>query len=558
MGDSPGKSHASPFRRLRGWMEAERTDIWVVIIYSVFIGLLSLVVPIATQSLVNTIAFGTLLQPLLVLSVLVLLALVFSGVLRALRSHVAEVIQRRIFVRVSADSLERLLRVKISAYDDGHGPELVNRFFDVVTLQKGGATLLIEGGELLMTTLVGMLLLTIYHPLLMAFALILMVLVFVILFPLGRGAVRTAVYESRAKYSIAAWLQEIARHPATFKSAQGTEFALHRGNQLVASYLDHRKDHWRILLRQIAGSLLLQAAGSAAVLGAGGWLVMQQQLTLGQLVAAELVVAAVLNGFSKFGKQLETFYDLLAAVDKLGYLSDLPLENAGHDQIAAVGCAQIELRGVTFGFTPDNPVLQGINLEIPPKARVGILGVTSSGKSTLLDLIYGLREPTRGTLLFDGHDYRSLRLYDLRSQISIIRKSEIFHGTVEENLCMGNSQLSSADVRAILRRVGILEVVENLPEGLQTRLTTGGQPLNTGQSLRLMLARALALKPRVLILDEILDLLEDTPDRDLLLTGLSDPRNEWTLIISSRSPKVVSHCSLVLRIEEGRVLHGSD
>ncbi len=558
MTDFSGKPHPSPFLRLRGWMEAERKDIWVVIIYSIFIGLLSLVVPIATQNLVNTIAFGTLLQPLVVLSILVLLALIFSGVLRAMRAHVVEVIQRRVFVRVSADSLERLLRVRISAYDNRHGPELVNRFFDVVMLQKGSATLLIEGVELFMTTLVGMLLLTIYHPLLMAFALILLILVFVILFPLGRGAVATAVGESRSKFALAAWLQEIARNPVTFKSAQGTEYALGRGNHLVASYLHNRKDHWQILLRQIAGSLMLQAVGNAAVLGAGGWLVMQQQLTLGQLVAAELVVAMVLNGFSKFGKQLETFYDLLAAVDKLGYLTDLPLENAGQDRIAAVGCAQIELRGVTFGFTPGKPVLQGVNLLIPPKARVGILGATGSGKSTLLDLIHGLREPLQGTLLFDGYDYRSLRLYDLRSQVGIIRKSEIFNGTIEENLCLGNAQLSSSDVRTILRRVGLLEIVENLPKGLKTQLVTGGQPLTTGQRLRLMLARVLALKPRLIILDGVLDLLEDNPERDELLAALSDPANEWTLIVASRSLKVVSQCTMVIRIEEGKVLHGSD
>ncbi len=545
--------HPSPLSRLFGWMDAERTDIWVIVVYSVFIGLLSLVVPIATQSLVNTIAFGTLLQPLVVLALLVLLALLFSGLLRTMRQHVVEVLQRRVFVRVSADSLERLIRVKIDAYDDGHGPELVNRFFDVVTLQKGGATLLIEGFELLMTTLVGMILLTVYHPLLMAFALILLVFVFLILFPLGIGAVPTAIAESRAKYSLAAWLQEIARHPATFKSAQGTQFALDRGNELVASYLKHRQSHWRVLLRQIVGSVTMQAIGTAAVLGVGGWLVIGQQLTLGQLVAAELVVAAVLSGFAKFGKQLETFYDLLAAVDKLGYLTDLPLESVGHERIAAVGCAQIELRGISFSYDGRKPILEAVDLTIPARARLGILGETSSGKSTLLDLIYGLREPTAGTLLFDGHDYRNLRLYDLRSQVGMIRTPEIFHGTIEENIRLGSTVMTSADLRSILARVGLLEVVENLPDGLQTQLTTGGQPLTIGQSLRLMLARALALKPRVLILDEILDLLEDTPERDALLADLSDDENEWTLIVASRSANVVKKFNTVVTLRQGRI-----
>lgn len=545
--------HVSPFLRLRGWMGAERTDIWVVVIYSVFIGLLSLVVPIATQSLVNTIAFGTLMQPLVVLSILVLLALLFSAVLRTLRSHVVEVIQRRIFVRVASDSLQRLIRVKINAYDDGHGPELVNRFFDVVTLQKGGATLLIEGFELLMTTLVGMLLLSIYHPLLMGFAFVLMLMLVVILFPLGLGAVKTAIAESKSKYALAAWLQEIARSPATFKSAQGTQFALDRGNQLVLDYIGNRKSHWRVLLRQIMGSLTMQAIGSAAVLGFGGWLVMERQLTLGQLVAAELVVAATLNGFSKFGKQLETFYDLLAAVDKLGYLTDLPLEQNGHEQVDAVGCAQIELRKVGFHYGSRKPILEDVSLVVPAKARVGIWGGTSSGKSTLLDIVYGLREPSTGTLLFDGHDYRNLRLYDLRSQVGMIRTPEIFHGTIEENIRLGNANLTSAELRKILGQVGLLDIVESLPDGLQTRLSTGGQPLTTGQSLRLMLARAIALRPRVLILDEILDLFEDTPERDQLLDELAGSGNEWTLIVASRSPNVVNKLDTVYELKNGRI-----
>ncbi|MDX2269774.1 MAG: ABC transporter ATP-binding protein [Bryobacter sp.] len=552
-GDDGNHNHPSPFRRLRGWMEAEKSDIWVVIVYSIVIGLLSLVVPIATQSLVNTIAFGTLLQPLVVLSLLVFLALLFAALLRALRSHVVEIIQRRVFVRVSSDSLQRLLRVKIHAYDDGHGPELVNRFLDVVTLQKGGATLLIEGVELMMTTLVGMVLLTVYHPLLMAFALLLIVFILITLFPLGIGGVKTAIYESKAKYSLVAWLQEIARSPATFKSSQGAEFAVNRGNELVSDWIQYRKKHWMILLRQIAGSLTMQAIGTAAVLGAGGWLVMERQLTLGQLVAAELVVATTLSGFSKFGKQLETFYDLLASVDKLGYLTDLPLENDGTEVIANDGCAEIELRNVTFGYDANRPILNNLSLYIPRRARLGILGATSSGKSTLLEMIYGLREPAAGTLLFDGHDYRQLRLYDLRNQVALIRTPEVFQGTIEENIRLGNQELTSADLRKILEKVGLLKIVESLPEGLETELATGGQPLTTGQSLRLMLARGLALNPRVLILDEILDLFEDTPERDALLEELTRPENDWTLIVASRSSNVVSRMDQVVTLENGSI-----
>ncbi len=534
-------------------MATERTDIWVVVIYSIAIGILSLVVPIATQSLVNTIAFGTLLQPLVVLALLVFLGLLCAAILKVLRSHVVEVMQRRIFVRVSAESMERLLRVRIQAYDDDHGPELVNRFFDVVTLQKSGATLLVEGLEVLLTTLIGMLLLAVYHPVLLIFAVLIFVSVVVTLFPLGIGAVRTAIAESKAKYALAAWLQELARHPATFKSLPGAGFAIERSNQLVGDYVRYRRAHWRVLIRQIIGSQMMQAIGTAGVLGAGGWLVMQRQLTLGQLVAAELVVAASLASFSKFGKQLETYYDLLAAIDKLGYLTDLPTEPSGDESVPDGKSASIELRQISFGHHPGQALLQNLNLHIPAGSRFGITGASSSGKSTLVDLIYGLREPSSGTLLFDQSDYRNLKLYDLRAQIALVRGIEIFHGTVEENIRLGITGLDSSELRKILRTVGLLESVESLPAGLQTELTTGGRPLTSGQSYRLMLARALALMPRVLILDEILDRMEDGPELDALLAALIHPGNPWTLVVVSRSKNILKHCLQTIELDAGQI-----
>jgi len=534
-------------------MATERTDIWVVVIYSVAIGLLSLVVPIATQSLVNTIAFGTLLQPLIVLAFLVLLGLSFAGILKVLRSHVVEVMQRRIFVRVSGDSIEGLLRVKIQAYDDDHGPELVNRFFEVVTVQKSGASLLVEGLEVLVTTLIGMVLLAVYHPVLLIFSFLLLLSIFVVIFPLGFGAIKTAISESKAKYALAAWLQELARHPATFKSLPGATFALDRSNSMVGAYMIYRRAHWRVLLRQIIGSHAIQAIGTAAVLGAGGYLVMERQLTLGQLVAAELVVAASLASFSKFGKQLETYYDLLAAVDKLGYLTDLPTETGGSEAVPSGGGASIELRQVTFGHHAGHPLLEDLNMFIPAGSRFGITGATGSGKSSLVDLIYGLREPNSGTLLFENSDYRNLKLYDLRGQIAMVRGIEIFHGTIEDNIRLGINDLSSADLRKILSTVNLLDMVETLPDGLQTMLTTGGQPLTPGQSYRLMLARALALKPRVLLLDEILDRMEDGPGQDALMDKLVSVDNTWTLIVVSRSESVLKHCLKTIHLVDGKI-----
>ena len=227
---------------------------------------------------------------------------------------------------------------------------------------------------------------------------------------------------------------------------------------------------------------------------------------------------------------------------RAGEAHDFQTVFIGDESVAAGKSASIELRQISFSHHPGQPLIQNLNLLIPAGSRFGITGESSSGKSTLVDLIYGFREPSSGTLLFDQSDYRNLKLYDLRGQIALVRGIEIFHGTVEENIRLGITDLDSAELRKILGTVGLLATVESLPEGLQTELTTGGRPLTPGQSYRLMLARALALRPRVLILDEILDRMEDGPQLDSLLEALIHPDNSWTLVVVSRSQNVLKHC----------------
>ncbi len=533
-----------PTHRLRFWLRAERTDLWVAVVYSIAIGLLSLVVPVAVQSLVNTVAFGTLLQPLVVLTLVVLAGLGFSALLQTMRTYVVEVIQRRVFVRISSEAVHRLLRVRIEAFDEHHGPELVNRFFDVVTLQKAGSILLIDGLSILMQTMVGMILLAVYHPWLLAFDLLLLIAIAVVLIPLGWGAVPSAIAESKAKYSLVAWLEEIAQFPVTFKSGAGSAFALERTNSLVLDYLRYRGKHFRILIRQVAGSLTLQAIASSVLLGAGGWLVIERQLTLGQLIAAELIVTLVVSGFGKFGKQLETYYDLCAAVDKLGYLSDLPLEEAGNEQLHAAGPGiGVSLRDVAFSYGGRHTVFEGLNCEVQPGDR---LAVTGTGKTTLFDLLYGLREPSGGVIELDRRDLRELDRAALRAHVALVRGAEIFNGTVADNLRLADARLSSAEMREALDRVGLLETIQAMPDGLQTRLTTGGPQLSKGEAIRLTLARAMLSSPRLLLVDECLDGIDDATLRSTVVRALFDERRNWTVLIATRNADVAGLCHRVL------------
>jgi ABC-type bacteriocin/lantibiotic exporter with double-glycine peptidase domain len=552
LGDDAG-SPPSPFARLVSLLRLERDDIGVALVFAIGVGVVSLAAPIGVQALVNTVAFGGLLQPLVVLTLLVFVGLSFAGVLRAMQAYVIERIQRRVFARVAVDLAERLPRARVDALGKSHGPELVNRFFDVLTVQKGAATLLVDGASITLQIVVGTLVLAFYHPLLLVFDAGLIAAVAFVLFVLGRGAVKTSVKESKAKYAMAAWLEEIARHPLAFRSGTGAAYAADRAEDLLCGWLEARRKHYRVLFRQIAGSLVVQALASAALLGVGGFLVISGKLTLGQLVAAELIVTAVVAGIAKFGKHLESYYDLLAGVDKLGQLVDLPLETARGSLLGkSERGAALRIEGVSFAHAGGKDALIDVDLSVPPGGRVAVIGPSGAGKSTLADLIHGLLTPGRGRIDIDGMDLRDLDPRSVREEVALIRGCPIFEGTIADNVRVGRPDVHTSDVRAALSAVGLWEAVAALPEGLETRLATGGATLSQGEARRLVVARAIAGKPRLLLLDEALGDL-DPASRRAVWGALFDPKAPWTLLVTAHDREALRGCDEIYVLSEGRL-----
>jgi len=545
----------NPHRRLLQLLRHERHDLRAILVYAVAVGLLSLAVPIAVQALINSIVFTTMLQPVAVLTVLVLLALSFEGTLRVLMTTVVEWMQQRFFVRTAVDMAERLSRLRSGALGRGHAPELANRFFDVMTVQKAGATLLLDGVGLVLQTLLGMALLAFYHPLLLAFDAVVVALLAFVVFVVGRGAVDTAINESKAKYAVASFLEDIARQTTAFRSAATRSFALGRVDDLCSSYVGYRRKHYKILVRQIIGTKGLQAFASAGLLGVGGLLVIQRQLTLGQLVAAELIVSAVLAGIAKLGKHLESYYDLVAAVDKLGHVVDLPLEESGTERLpAGGGPMSIQLLNVAAS-QGSTLVCEGVDLSLPSGARATLSGANGAGKSTLVELLFGLHRPRAGRVLVDGVDLREIDLEQFRSEVALVRDVELFDGSIVDNVCVGR-HLALEDVRVALRAVDLLDEIMALPDGLETKLAVGGSPLSSGQARRLMIARAIVSRPRLVILDEALDGVDEVARRKVH-AALFRPGAPWTLLVTTHAEDVAGLGDLRFRLERGRVLEGA-
>lgn len=554
-----GAGHAqglTPTARLVRLMRPERADLWTIFLFSAATGVLALATPLAVDALVSFVAFGGVYQPLVALGAVLLVCLALSAGMRALQFYVAEVIQRRLFLRMASDLAYRLPRVRRDAFDQQHSPEMVNRFFAISTLQKTASTILLDGINVVLSATIGMVILGFYHPILLGFDVFLIAAVAFVLFVLGRGAVGTSIEDSESMYSAAGWLEELGRFPVAFKPPLAAEMAIDRADRATSLYIAARTRHFRILMRQTVGALLLQAFGSTLLLGLGGWLVIDGQLTLGQLVASELIVTVVLGSISKLSKQLEAWYDILAAVDKLGHLIDLPLEReGGESKVIRSDGASIGAHDLVFAYGEGRPVIDGATLQVAPGEKVGFDDAEGSGHTTLLEILYGLRDPRRGHVAIDGMDLRHWRLDALRDQIAFVHHDELVKGTIDENVRMGREHLRHADVKAALEAVGLWDEVLALPEGVHTLLTSGGAPLSATARLRLALARALVGRPRVLLLDGILDRLS-AADREKAIRAVFHGSQRWTVVVVTQSPSVLAQCDRVYGLVKGRLVEG--
>ncbi len=537
----------------------ESADIGVICVYALAVGFCSLAVPVGVQSIVNSVTFGVVLQPLVVITALVGGILVFSGALRVLQLTVVELLQRRLIVRMSLSLASRIPHVEFDWFRRKYGPEYVLRFMEVFSAEQAISTLLLDGIAVFFQIVVGLILVSFYHPIFLAFASVLILCMAIVIIPLGNGAVRASTQASDAKYEVLTWLQDLARVPVLFKSNRGDAFAIERADQLVGSYVMWRSRYFRVLLRQVISAMGIQIIASTLLLGIGGLLVIRQQLTLGQLVAAELVLGYSLSGVAKLGRYIDKFYDLSVSVSKLDALFDVTTETL-HGSFFSPGSepARLSIANLSVHHASSlSPVLHDISFQLQPGEKAAIWGANGSGKSTLVDCLYRLHSPKTGRIEIDGHDVRDIHPLELRSEVALVRGVELFHGTIEENVTLMREGTSTARIREVLGLVGILDDVYQLADGLQTTLKGQSEPLSVGQAARLVLARALLLEPRLLVIDGALDGIDEDSLGPLLERLVSEKTN-CSLLVLTHEKDVLRYFSKTYVLRAGTLVPASD
>jgi ABC-type bacteriocin/lantibiotic exporter with double-glycine peptidase domain len=539
------------FRLLR----LDGKEITALYLLSILSGLIQLSLPLGIQAIINfaIVATGRKQLPasMWVLILLVVLGVLFTGMLKINQMKIVEKIQQKIFTRFSFEFSYRIPKLNVKSIDQYHLPELVNRFFDIPTLQKSLAKLLLDIPTAVIQLCFGLILLAFYNSVFIVFGIILLVVLYLILYVSSPKGFEASLEESNYKYDLGGWVQEIARGIKTFKFFNSFNLHLEKTNNLLEGYLHARNRHFQILKLQYWSLVVFKILITAAMLIVGGILLIRQQINIGQFIAAEIIILTIMNAVEKLIVSLETVYDLLTSVEKINKITEKPIDEEGSYEFVKKQGIEIEAKNLSFGFEK-NDILQNISFHIKPGQKVAITGDGDSGKTVLLRLLTGVFQDFEGDLSFDQVPINNYNLNTLRNNIGIyMQKQDIFSASLWENITLGNKEVKEQDVLDTFKIVGLESFYKSLNKGFDTHLEPTGKQLSSSSVQKLLIARSLLNQPALLLLDEPMKLFaaDDKQYLQNYLFGLKDV----TIIFTTNDPSLISKSEMVIHLEKGLI-----
>lgn len=546
----------TPLKRFYNLLELDKKDVYQIFFYAIFSGLISLSLPLGIQAIVNFIQSGRISASWIVLIFLVVVGVALIGILSLMQLRITENLQQKIFVRSSFEFAARLPKIKFEAMYDNYPPELANRFFDTIAIQKGTSKLLIDFSAALLQIAFGIILLSLYHPYFIVFGLMLFALLYFIFKFSYTSGLETSLKESKFKYKVASWLQELARNNFSFRSELNYDFALQKNNKIVTDYLISREKHFNIIKRQFSQLIIFKIIITASLLSIGGFLVLNQQMNIGQFVAAEIIILLVINSVEKIILGLETFYDVLTSVEKIGQITDLSLEK--DVEIKNESCFinfELETEDLSFHF-PDTTdiILNNISLKISQGDKIFIEGENGSGKTTLIRVLAGLLQPTSGSYFINDDSFRKIDLTQFRSQIGTIISSETpFEGTIQENITFNDQSISFDDLKWAISGVQLSSYLKTLEKGLDTKIFPEGRQLSSSNAQKILLARSIVKKPKILFYEDPTDVMDEQAANEII-DFITDSANKWIVVVSSKNPYWKTKCNRQLIMKNGEII----
>jgi ABC-type bacteriocin/lantibiotic exporter with double-glycine peptidase domain len=544
----------SPWKRFLGLLELEKKDVFQIFYYAIFGGVVALSLPLGIQAIINLIQGAQISTSWIVLVVLVTIGVIFSGALQLMQLRIIETIQQRIFTRASFELSYRFPKIKMTELRNYYPPELANRFFDTLTIQKGLSKLLIDVPTAILQIIFALILLSFYHPFFIIFGILLLLLIYIVFkFKAQRGLL-TSLEESKNKYKVAHWIQEVARTVVSFKLSGNTNLALTKNDDLVSRYLEARENHFKVLILQFTQMIGFKVIVTASLLLIGGILVLNQEMNIGQFVAAEMIIILVIQSVEKLMIGLESFYDVLTSIEKIGQVVDKELEKQEGDRPLFKNGLTVELENVSYGVeNREKYILQNISLTLEPKSRILVIGESGAGKSTLLRLISGVIEPTTGYIYVNNLSLSSLQLNHYRSQLGLSLSDETpFEGSIRDNLVFGNRDIKEEIIYEALDIVGLTQFLKEQSNGLQTVLYPEGKQMSYTIAKKIILARAIIKQPKILILEDPLDQF-NLNETLKIISYLTDSKRPWALIVVSSKKSWKKKCTQIITLKKGEI-----
>ncbi|WP_024772541.1 peptidase domain-containing ABC transporter [Aquimarina macrocephali] len=544
----------SPWKRFLSLLELDKKDIRQIFYYAIFAGLVALTLPLGIQAIINLIQGAQVSTSWIVLVVLVTMGVAFQGILQLMQIRILENMQQKIFTRASFEFAYRFPKIKIEELSNYYPPELANRFFDVLTIQKGLSKILIDFPAAVLQIIFGLMLLSFYHPFFIIYGFLLVLLIYIVFKFTAKKGLETSLVESKSKYKVAHWIQEISRSLISFKLSGTTSLAMKRNDDLTTNYLEARENHFKVLITQFIQLISFKVLVTAGLLSIGGLLVLNQQMNIGQFVAAEIIILLVLSSVEKLIKGLEPFYDVLTSLEKIGQVVDKKLEvQDGEDPFINNHELHIELDDLKYITPGGQEVLSNINFNIEHKDRILFEGASGSGKTTLLKILSGLLTPSKGSLYVNDVSIKGVWPNKYRSHVGQVIPSQLpFEGTILENITFGRKDVSQEHLHTVLKELGLLTFIKQQPNGINTILYPEGQQIPFTVSKRIVLARAIIHNPKLLLLKDPLEHFEKE-ETEQIIKYLTGPERPWILVVSSRNDYWKTHCNQTIKISEGKI-----
>jgi ABC-type bacteriocin/lantibiotic exporter with double-glycine peptidase domain len=549
------KESASPLKRLQGLLKLDRRDILQTFYYAIFAGLLNLSVPLGIQAIVNFIQGGRISTSWIILVVLVTVAVGFVGVLELMQLRIVENIQQKIFTRGSFEFAYRFPKIKMNEFKNSYPPEQANRFFDILSVQKGISKLLLDFPAALVQIVFGLILLSLYHPLFIIFGLLLVSLIYLVFRFTARRGMETSLEESKSKYKVAHWLQEIARSLLSFKLSGNTSLSLVKNDKYTMKYLAAREGHFGVLRIQYIKMIVFKVLVTGGLLAVGGLLVLNQEMNIGQFVAAEIIILLIMSSVEKLTRGLESIYDVLTSLEKLGGVLDMKIEKqTAENKLSLDEPLCIELSNVDYrAEDSDLVILKDINLKILPGEKLIVSGSNGSGKTSLLKLVSGVTEASSGHVYVNDLSIKSLHINGFRSRVGVYFPEEVpFEGSLLENLSFGNPGVSEKEVMEVIKVVGLSQFLKLQSNGLNSVIYPEGKFMSNLERKKIILARAILKKPELLILKEPLELF-NKEEAVRLIGFLADKKHSWSIVVASRNELWENVCSRKIILENGKI-----